>query len=100
MRKAILLMAGLVASTMATSRAEAAEWLIPGSSCIVDSRDVEARNYQHFGSIGVEFKSGFSGDIVLACPNMRGGIVQVRKGTADDFKGLPRIRKGLPRIRA
>jgi hypothetical protein len=67
MRTIIFLVAGLVISALATSEAGAAQWLIPGSGCVVDSQTVEAANYQTIGN-GVEFKEGFTGTIALTCP--------------------------------
>lgn len=76
MRKAIFLAAALTASTFATTRAEAASWLIAGSGCVVDPEDIAAGNYEYL-TAAVRFRPGFTGDIRLRCPVTVGeGVVQ------------------------
>jgi hypothetical protein len=82
MRKALLLAAGFVASTLTTSQAEAATWLIAAGGCVPDSDTLAQAKYQTVGGSnsptpGVEFKWGVSGIIQFTCPVTAGeGVLQ------------------------
>jgi hypothetical protein len=75
-RNIIFLVAGLVVVALASSHTDAASWLTAGSGCVPASQTVEAGNYQT-SFARVQFKSGFTGSILLTCPVTPGeGVVE------------------------
>lgn len=68
MRKAMLLAVALTASTLATTRAEAAAWLIAGAGCVGDANNVAGDHDQQFGvSSDVDDRVGYDTDTRRNC---------------------------------